>query len=83
MEIEMYNEKMFEKIKYIDEYRNEYWEVRELMYLLEYSKWENFHKVINKATITKQKTCKLYTLQQWKSDKKYNKRIEKRRTKKT
>lgn len=39
--------------------------------------------IINKATITKRKTCKRYTLQQWKSDKKYNKRIEKRRTKKT
>ena len=51
MEIEMYNEKMFEKVKHIDEYGNEYWEARELMYLLEYSKWENFHKVINKAMI--------------------------------
>ena len=39
--------------------------------------------IINKATITKRKTCKRYTLQQWKSDKKYNKRIAKRRTKKT
>ena len=51
MEIEKYNEKMFEKIKHIDEYGNEYWEARELMYLLEYSKWENFHKVIKRAII--------------------------------
>ena len=51
MNIEKYNEKMFEVIKHIDEYGNEYWEARELMYLLEYSKWENFHKVIKRAMI--------------------------------
>ena len=51
MEIEKYNEKMFEKIKHIDEYGNEYWDARELMYLLEYNKWENFHKVIKRAMI--------------------------------
>ena len=46
-----YNDKIFERIKYIDEYGNEYWEARELMPLLEYSKWENFHKVIKRAMI--------------------------------
>ena len=51
VDIEKYNEKMFEKIKNIDEYGNEYWEARKLMYLLEYSKWENFHKVIKRAMI--------------------------------
>lgn len=51
MNIEKYNEKMFEEIKHIDDYGNEYWEARELMYLLEYSKWENFHKVIKRAMI--------------------------------
>ena len=34
MEIEKYNEKMFEKIKHIDEYGNEYWEARELQRML-------------------------------------------------
>ena len=34
-----YKEKMFEDIKHIDEYGNEYWEARELMPLLEYNKW--------------------------------------------
>lgn len=49
--IEEYKEKTFEKIKHKDELGNEYWEARELMPLLEYSKWENFHKVIKRAII--------------------------------
>ena len=49
--IEEYNEKAFENIKHFDEFGNEYWEARELMPLLEYSKWENFHKVIKRAII--------------------------------
>lgn len=49
--IEEYNEKKFESIKHFDEFGNEYWEARELMPLLEYSKWENFHKVIKRAII--------------------------------
>ena len=40
---------IFESIKHTDEYGNEYWDARELMPLLEYNKWENFHKVIKKA----------------------------------
>lgn len=49
--VEEYNEKRFESIKHFDEFSNEYWEARELMPLLEYSKWENFHKVIKRAMI--------------------------------
>ena len=49
--IEEYTEKTFESIKHIDEFENEFWEARELMPLLEYSKWENFHKVIVRAMI--------------------------------
>lgn len=49
--IEEYNEKIFENIKHIDEFGNDFWDARELMPLLEYSKWENFHKVINRAMI--------------------------------
>ncbi len=41
----------FESIKHIDEYGNEYWLARELKEVLEYNKWENFHKVIKKAQI--------------------------------
>ena len=36
--IEKYQENTFESIKHIDEFGNEYWEARELMPLLEYSK---------------------------------------------
>lgn len=53
--IDTYKEKIFEDIKHIDEFGNEYWEARELMLALEYSKWEHFTKVINKAKIS----CKL------------------------
>ncbi len=49
--IENYKEKVFDEIKHIDEQGNEYWFARELMTLLEYSKWENFHKVIKQAMI--------------------------------
>ena len=47
-EIKEYTEKVFEDIKHIDEFGNEYWFARELMPLLKYSKWENFDKVIQK-----------------------------------
>ena len=50
--IENYTEKTFERIKHIDEFGNEYWYARELMPLLEYSKWENFNNVIHKAVIS-------------------------------
>ena len=46
-----YDEIMFDQIKHIDEDGGEYWSARELMPLLEYSKWENFHKVIKQAMI--------------------------------
>lgn len=41
----------FESIKHIDSNGNEYWFARELMVALEYSKWENFHKVIRSAKL--------------------------------
>lgn len=42
-------EKNFESIKHIDENGVEFWYARELMEMLEYSKWGNFIKVIDKA----------------------------------
>ena len=48
-EIKEYTTKLFEDIKHIDEFGNEYWLARELMSVLGYSKWENFIKVIVKA----------------------------------
>ena len=43
-----YTERLFEDIKHIDKNGNEFWYARELMPLLEYSKWENFNSVIQK-----------------------------------
>lgn len=48
-DLEKYNETIFESIKHTDEYGNEYWYARELMLVLQYSKWENFNNVIQKA----------------------------------
>ena len=50
-DIKEYTEKVFEDIKNIDEFGNEYWLARELMPVLGYSKWENFNKVIEKAIV--------------------------------
>ena len=40
---------IFENIKHIDDDGNEFWYARELMPLLEYSKWERFTNTINNA----------------------------------
>ena len=47
-----YNENIFESIKHIDEYGNEYWFARELQKVLEYKDWRNFKKVIDKAILS-------------------------------
>ena len=52
-EIKEYNEIIFEGIKHIDEYGNEYWLARELQNVLEYKRWDKFCNVINNA----QKAC--------------------------
>ena len=44
-----YTNNIFENIKHIDEYGNEYWYARELSKVLEYKDWKNFLKVLNKA----------------------------------
>ena len=48
-EIKEYTEKVFEDIKHLDENGNEYWLARELMSILEYSKWERFSNAIEYA----------------------------------
>lgn len=50
-EIETYNEKIFEEIKHIDEFGNEYWEARELQQILGYTQWRRFDNVISKAKL--------------------------------
>lgn len=54
--MEKYNEKIFEDIKHIDEYGNEYWGARELMTILEYRKWQKFINVINASKIACEKS---------------------------
>ena len=51
-ELKECTEKIFEDIKHIDEYGNEYWHARELQVALEYKRWDNFHKVIKQAMIS-------------------------------
>lgn len=48
-EIKEYNETIFENIKHIDEYGNEYWSARELQTVLDYKEWRKFKGVITKA----------------------------------
>ena len=48
-EIKECTEKVFEDIKHIDEFGNEYWLAHELMKVLEYTLWQRFSNVINKA----------------------------------
>ena len=50
-EIENYNESIFENIKHIDEYGNEYWYARKFMNALEYKRWDKFSNVIDNAKI--------------------------------
>ena len=46
------NNKSFEDIKHIDKNGIEFWFARELMHVLQYSNWQNFEKIINKAKIS-------------------------------
>ena len=48
---EIYTEKTFEEIKHINEFGEEYWSARELMPILQYSNWQNFEKIIDKAKV--------------------------------
>ena len=48
-EIKEYSETIFENIKHIDEYGNEYWSARELQTALDYKKWQKFINVIENA----------------------------------
>ena len=48
-DIEKYSELLFENIKHINEYGQEFWYARELQEVLEYSQWRYFEGVISKA----------------------------------
>jgi DNA-damage-inducible protein D len=47
--IKNYNNETFEDIKHIDENGSEYWYAREIMTVLQYTKWQNFEKIIEKS----------------------------------
>lgn len=44
-----YTESLFESIKHVNEYNQEFWYARELQISLEYAEWRNFVKVVEKA----------------------------------
>lgn len=44
-----YSESLFDSIKHINEYGQEFWYARELQVALEYTEWRNFSKVIERA----------------------------------
>ena len=46
-----YSESLFESIRHINEYGEEFWYARELQTALEYTEWRNFKKVIDKAML--------------------------------
>lgn len=46
-----YSESLFESIRHINEYGEEFWYARELQAALEYTEWRNFKKVIDKAML--------------------------------
>lgn len=48
-EIENISESLFESIKHINEYGQEYWTARELQPVLEYVQWRRFYETIDKA----------------------------------
>ena len=48
-QIKEYNATIFESIKHINEYGNEYWYARELQNILDYKEWRKFEGVITKA----------------------------------
>ena len=47
-----YNNKTFEDIKHIDENGVEFWYARELMSVLQYSNWQNFGRIVDKAKVS-------------------------------
>ena len=49
IDLNKYNENIFEMIKHFDVNGNEYWEARELQKALEYKEWRKFYSVIEKA----------------------------------
>ena len=47
--LKSYNKNIFESIKHLNEYGQEFWYARELQRILEYTEWRNFNIIIDKA----------------------------------
>lgn len=47
--VEKYNEQIFENIKHVNEYGQEFWYARELQVALEYQRWDKFNNVLERA----------------------------------
>ena len=50
-QVTKYNENLFESIKHVDEFGNEYWYARELQGVLNYKEWRKFEGVVNRAKV--------------------------------
>ena len=50
-EIKEYTEKVFEDVKHMDEYGNEYWLARELQKVLNYTQWRSIDDLIERAKV--------------------------------
>ena len=50
-ELEKINETIFESIRHVDEYGNEYWYARELQYILGYNQWRSINDLIKRAKV--------------------------------
>ena len=48
----LHNESLFNAIKHVNEYGQEYWTARELFEILGYKQWRDFKKVIDKAVLS-------------------------------
>ena len=55
-EIKEYTEKVFEDIKHIDEFGNEYWLARELQQVLGYNQWRSINDLIERAKVACQES---------------------------
>ena len=55
-EIKEYTNKMFEDIKHIDEFGNEYWLARELQNILGYHQWRSLNDLIERAKVACQES---------------------------
>lgn len=56
MEAKNYSEEIFENLKHINEYGQEFWYARELQPALEYSQWRRFADAIERAKIACEKS---------------------------